>query len=217
MSETKEKILLTALRLFAQDGYEAVSVSMIAGELGITKGALYKHYKNKQDIFDCIIERMHQIDQARSEEHGQPIDTYDNAPDTYQNVSIEEDMEFTKKYFRFWTQDEFGVNFRRMLTIEQFRNQNAKEMRGMVMGNGLFEYTAHMFQEWMKEGVLKEDDPYLLALESCGPFHFLISLSDTTSDVKHLESLLDALIERFLKANMVPDHNKKNEIRGKKN
>lgn len=37
MSKTKEKILLTALRLFAQDGYEAVSMSKIAGELGITK------------------------------------------------------------------------------------------------------------------------------------------------------------------------------------
>lgn len=39
---TKEKILVTALRLFAVYGYEAVSVSRIAGELGITKGALYK-------------------------------------------------------------------------------------------------------------------------------------------------------------------------------
>lgn len=45
MSDTKEKIMMTALRLFAKDGYEAVSVSRIAGELGMTKGALYKHYK----------------------------------------------------------------------------------------------------------------------------------------------------------------------------
>ena len=50
MSDTKEKILITALRLFSSDGLEAVSVSDIAGELGITKGALYKHYKNKRDI-----------------------------------------------------------------------------------------------------------------------------------------------------------------------
>ena len=45
--------------LFARDGYEAVSVSMIAGELGITKGALYRHYKNKQDIFDSIVSCTH--------------------------------------------------------------------------------------------------------------------------------------------------------------
>ncbi|TQW73777.1 TetR/AcrR family transcriptional regulator, partial [Clostridioides difficile] len=44
---------------------QGVSVSMIAEALGMTKGALYKHYKNKQDIFDCIVERMYQIDNKR--------------------------------------------------------------------------------------------------------------------------------------------------------
>ena len=58
MADTKENILRTALRLFARDGYEAVSTSAIAGELGMTKGALYKHYKNKRAIFDSIVARM---------------------------------------------------------------------------------------------------------------------------------------------------------------
>ena len=35
MTDTKEKILTTALHLFAKDGYEAVSVSLIAGALGM--------------------------------------------------------------------------------------------------------------------------------------------------------------------------------------
>ena len=43
MKNTKEAILDTALHLFARDGYEAVSVSQIAGSLGMTKGALYRH------------------------------------------------------------------------------------------------------------------------------------------------------------------------------
>lgn len=43
MYATKERILTAALRLFAKDGYEGVSVSMISGEVGMTKGALYKH------------------------------------------------------------------------------------------------------------------------------------------------------------------------------
>ena len=63
---TKEKILITALRLFAQDGYEAVSVSRIAGELGMTKGALYKHYKNKRDIYDSIVAHIFQLDAERA-------------------------------------------------------------------------------------------------------------------------------------------------------
>ena len=40
MTDTKENILMTALHLFARDGYEAVSVRTIAEELGMTKGAL---------------------------------------------------------------------------------------------------------------------------------------------------------------------------------
>ena len=55
-----EEILIVALHLFARDGYEAVSVSKIAGELDMTKGALYRHYKSKRDIFDCIVQRMEQ-------------------------------------------------------------------------------------------------------------------------------------------------------------
>ena len=55
MANTKEKILLISLNLFAKFGYEAVSMKDIADKLGITKGALYKHYKNKQDIFNSIV------------------------------------------------------------------------------------------------------------------------------------------------------------------
>ena len=72
MTDTKERILQTALRLFAEDGYEAVSVSTIAGELGMTKGALYKHYKNKQDIFDSIVARMEQRDAEQAGDYEVP-------------------------------------------------------------------------------------------------------------------------------------------------
>ena len=71
MSDTKKSILLSALGLFARDGYEAVPVSAIAGELGITKGALYKHYKNKRDIFDSIVSRMERHDAVSVLDTGQ--------------------------------------------------------------------------------------------------------------------------------------------------
>ena len=49
---TKERILRTALELFAQNGYLGTSMNDIAGQLGITKAALYKHYASKQEILD---------------------------------------------------------------------------------------------------------------------------------------------------------------------
>ena len=72
MGNRKEEILIVALHLFARDGYEAVSVSQIAGELDMTKGALYRHYKSKRDIFDCIVQRMEQQDGEQASGYGMP-------------------------------------------------------------------------------------------------------------------------------------------------
>ena len=85
---TKEKILVTALRLFAVYGYEAVSVSRIAGELGITKGALYKHYKNKRDIFNCIFEYVCQLDVERSRKSGVPEQDYSDMPERNHDFNL---------------------------------------------------------------------------------------------------------------------------------
>ena len=52
---TKDRILETALELFAQSGYLGTSMSDIAERLGITKAALYKHYTGKQAILDSIV------------------------------------------------------------------------------------------------------------------------------------------------------------------
>ena len=70
--DTKERILETALTLFAQNGYLGTSMNDIAGQLGITKGALYKHYASKQEILNSIVERMNKMDYERAEEYEMP-------------------------------------------------------------------------------------------------------------------------------------------------
>ena len=59
---TKERILAEAVKLFAKEGYEAVSVDEIAKAVGIKAPSLYKHYKNKRAIFDSILRFMEQRD-----------------------------------------------------------------------------------------------------------------------------------------------------------
>ena len=55
MGNRKEEILIVALHLFARDGYEAVSVSQIAGELDMTKGALYLSITKVKEIFLTVL------------------------------------------------------------------------------------------------------------------------------------------------------------------
>ena len=57
---TKQRILTEAVQLFSKEGYEAVSVDQIAKAVGIKAPSLYKHYKNKRDIFDSILRIMEQ-------------------------------------------------------------------------------------------------------------------------------------------------------------
>ena len=52
---TKENIVKTALELFLQNGYEKTSMNDIAREVGITKPAIYHHFKNKDQLFHEVL------------------------------------------------------------------------------------------------------------------------------------------------------------------
>lgn len=199
MSDTREKILMTALRLFAKDGYEAVSVSTIAGELGMTKGALYRHYKNKRDIFDCIVERMIQIDARRAREYAMPDEEYDAKPEPYENTTLQSIQEYTMEQFRFWTEDEFASGFRKMLTLEQYRNEEMAELYSQCIVTGPVAYMEDLFRELMQKGVLKEKNPKQLAVEYYAPLFLLISMSDKTEEYDSYLAILSNYTEHFMK------------------
>lgn len=201
MADTKERILMTALHLFARDGYEAVSVSAIAGELGITKGALYKHYKNKRDIFDSIVRRMYQIDAQRSQEYEVPKEKHEVEPKTYENVSINSIKQFTIAQFIFWSEDDFAADFRRMLTLEQYRSAEMAELYSNCITAGPVAYMEDIFREMIKKGVLREADPKQLAVEFYAPLYLLVNMSDGSNDKEKSIALLSSHIERFIQYN----------------
>lgn len=179
MSNTKENILVTALRLFAQDGYEAVSVSKIAGELGMTKGALYKHYKNKRDIFNKIFEHICQLDVERSQKAGVPEKEFDGTVEPFRNTSILSVKAYMVFQFHYWTEDEIACNFRKMLTLEQYRNSEMTDLYQKVLGSGLVQFIEDMFREMMEQGTLHKGNPKQMAVEFYAPFYLLLSISDT--------------------------------------
>lgn len=198
MTDTKEKILMTALQLFARDGYEAVSVRNIAEELGITKGALYRHYKNKRDIFDSIVDRMIQIDAKRAQEHQMPAEQFDAMPDSYENTSLEAIQTYTIEQLKFWTEDEFASRFRRMLSLEQYRNEEMAELYSQCIVAGPVAYMEDLFRELMKKGVLKEENPRQLAVEYYAPLFLLINMYDKSGENEEYIEILSNHTKRFM-------------------
>ena len=195
MCTTKEKILLTSLKLFAQDGYEAVSISKISGELGMAKSALYKHYKNKRDIFDSIINRMDELDYERAREYNMPDGNMDEIIKGYRKISIDKIRIYTEVQFKHWTEEEFSSLFRRMLTLEQYRNQEMSDLYQKYLVSGPIDYMTYLFA-----GITgKKEEAKQLAIEFYGPIFLMYSLYDNKREGDDLTEMLKNHVERFSK------------------
>jgi AcrR family transcriptional regulator len=53
--QTRQRILDTAGRLFSEHSYEGTSLQQIAEETGLTKAAVYYHFRTKAEIFSAIV------------------------------------------------------------------------------------------------------------------------------------------------------------------
>ena len=198
MNDTKERILTAALALFARDGYEAVSVSDIAQALGMTKGALYKHYKNKRDIFDSMIVRMVELDGSAARQNGMPEQNLDVDDAGYDQVDWAELRQFTLSQFRFWTEDAFACPLRRMLSLEQYRSEEMGRLYQEMVVSGPVHYTADIFRRLMERGRMKPGDADALAAQFYAPMFLLIAMADGgTGGPSVLEKLIDDFIGRW--------------------
>lgn len=195
MKTSKENMILVALRLFAQKGYEATSIFDIAHELQITKGAIYKHFKNKQDILDAIISKMEENDQRFAEQFIMPIHVLSlEEKEAYQKVTIKQVIDFSLAMFTYWTEDEFASLFRKMLTIEQYHDEKMNLLYQNYLGDGPYQYILDIFK------TMELKDYEEKALLFYGPMFSLYSLSDIDLELakerlqKHFQHLLERLV-----------------------
>ncbi|MGE5826921.1 MAG: TetR/AcrR family transcriptional regulator [Micromonosporaceae bacterium] len=83
---TRTRIQQVALDLFTENGYEATSLREIAERLGVTKAALYYHFKTKDDIIASLVsDRLAQVEELIEWGQGQPS-------------TVETRMEFIRRY-----------------------------------------------------------------------------------------------------------------------
>lgn len=192
MKNTKQRIMEIALALFARDGYEAVSTSQIAGELGITKGALYKHYKNKRDIFDSIVMQMQKQDSELAEQNEVPAEELSKVESQYKQITPAHFLAYSKEMFYHWTEDEFASNFRKMLTLEQYRDPEMCKLYHDYLGAGPRSYVKDIL------GVMGIKNPDAAATAFYGPMYLGYSLYDYAEDKEALKKqIFDAMDAAF--------------------
>ena len=184
---TKKRIMTEAVKLFAKEGYEAVSVDQIAKAVGIKAPSLYKHYKNKRAIFDSILRFMEQRDGEQAAACSLPEGTAEVMPEAYANASAEALAAFSRQQFRYWTEDAFASSFRKMLTVEQYRSGEMNSLYHQYLSAGPLNYVADLLES-------QEE-----ALLFYGPMYLLYSVYDKAENKASVHALLDAHLERWLR------------------
>ena len=176
--DTKQRILLEALRLFSKRGYDAISVEQIASAVGIKAPSLYKHYKSKKDIFDAIFEDT----AKRYEEFIQTISipVTDSKQDVvvFENITAEDLVQKVKSLIKYSLHDEYISKFRKMMTIEQFRSPELSKLYSDRYVNQIQNYHTDLFTKMIEAGVLKKEDPCILAMVYDAPILVMLSECD---------------------------------------
>ncbi|MBR6645941.1 MAG: TetR/AcrR family transcriptional regulator, partial [Clostridia bacterium] len=107
---TKSRILDEALVMFAENGYKGTNLRDLAAQLGLSKSALYKHYKSKEDIWNCLLDRMEGY-------YAQHFGSEANLPS--QPKSCEELFAMTMGMIDFTVNDSRIILTRKLLLTEQ--------------------------------------------------------------------------------------------------
>ena len=195
VESVRDKVLEAALELFSRKGYDGTSIDEIAVACGMKAPNIYKYFKGKKEIFEII--------------HKNASESYKNKMNmTAESMVWIHDAEELKKFslhqLTYTIKDDRVRKYRRMYTIEQFRNEELRDQASDYQMNNIQKQFETIFRELMKRGVLEECDPELLALEYYAPVSLLIQLCDRDPDrydeiIQKIETYIDYFIANHFK------------------
>ena len=193
---TKQEILDAALELFSLQGFEATSISQIDGAIGIRKASLYSHFESKQAILDAIVKEV--LEQY--EEHSL-FARADWEKDTGGLPQTADDaVQMIQGQIRYILHDPAISRARKMLVIEQFRNRPLAGLQTKQNYSDVLRYFTGLMKQLIRQGVLAEDDPEIMAAQFCLPISVWINLCDREPDREsEVMELVDKHIRQFFR------------------
>ena len=196
--DTKQRILDEALTLFSEKGYANVFVNDIAGKVGIKAPSLYKHYKNKQAIFDSIIDEMN--NRFRQQAQTLSINGTDPAEDAEIYKSMDEDhlVKLGIDLFTYYLHDSYTRRFRKMLTLEQFKDKDLAKVYSEQYFDMPLTYQGMLLGLMVAEGFLAADDVSVMTLHFYAPIYMLLTVCDRQPErEQEVLTLLEKHIRQF--------------------
>ena len=175
---TKQEILDAALELFSVQGFEATSIAQIAGTVGIRKASLYSHFENKQAILDALVQEV--LEQYEEHSLFARADWEKDAGSLPQTPN--DAVQMIQGQIRYILHDPAISRARKMLVIEQFQNMELAKLQTKQNYSDVMRYFIGLVKYLIRNGILAEDDPEIMAAELCLPISTWINLCDREPD-----------------------------------
>ena len=192
---TKQEILNAALDLFSVQGFEATSISQIAEAVSIRKASLYSHFESKQAILDALVKEV--LEQYAQRSIFALADWDDSAfTKDKQHMTPDEAVQMIQGQLRYILHDPDISRSRKMLTIEQFQNSELAKLQTKQNYSDVMHYFTGLVRFLIRQGVLAEDDPEIMAAQLCLPITVWSNLCDREPE---REQEVMELVERHIR------------------
>jgi len=174
---TKQKILDTALEMFSRRGFTAVSVRDISYAVGVKESALYKHFKNKQDVFDSLILTYKDMSRAYMDQakvlYTTEASHIGKITALYMQLDEKEFVAMGMGFFEGFLMTPYVMKFWRMISIEQYNDPEIAEFYNKNLYEEPMVFQTIFFSKLIEQGAFKNADPKQLAIEFYTPMLLL--------------------------------------------
>ena len=189
--ETKERILDEALVSFVENGYKGTNLRDFASGMGLSKSALYSHYESKEAIWNALIDKMEAYYTAR-------FGSVERLPEIPE--SMEAFFSLVMHMVNFTIHDEKIILTRKLLLTEQFHDDRVKKLAAAHFMDETKAIYQSIFEKMMGKGLLKKEDPELLAFAFTAPITSLIHSCDREPEREpEIMAQLEAFVKHFIK------------------
>ncbi len=192
-NSTKNRILEEALAMFAANGYKGTNLRDLAAALGLSKSALYKHYTSKEAIWNAVLDEM---EAYYSERFGSP----EKLPPVPK--SCEELLAMTRQALAFTMHDSKVILSRHILLTEQFHDARARNLATRHFLTGTRDIYTEIFSAMIANGLLKKEDPSVLAFAYTAPISALVIQCDREPEkeaeiMREIEAFLQLFVRTY--------------------
>lgn len=189
--DTKDRILDEALVSFVENGYKGTNLRDFAAGMNLSKSALYSHYESKEAIWNALIDKM---EAYYSERFG----SAEHMPEIPKNC--DEFFSLVMNMVDFTVHDEKIILTRKLLLTEQFHDDRVKKLATEHFINGTKAIYQKIFEKMIENGLLRNEDPDMLAFVFTSPITSLIHYCDREPEKEtEIMKQIEAFVKHFIK------------------